>query len=49
VMNGEDRGQLEFEFKMSNVPWLLARLTGKAHRSTPSEKRRAYRDDGANF
>jgi peptidoglycan/xylan/chitin deacetylase (PgdA/CDA1 family) len=45
VMNGEDRTQLEFEFEMSNVRWLLSRLVGRGDYSTPSEKRRAYRDE----
>jgi peptidoglycan/xylan/chitin deacetylase (PgdA/CDA1 family) len=45
VMNGEDRTQLEFEFEMSNVRWLLSRLIGRGDHSTPSEKRRAYRDE----
>ena len=46
LMNGEDRSQLEFEFELSNLRWLLARLFGKADASTPSEKTRAYRETG---
>ena len=49
LMNGEDRSQLEFEFELSNVRWLLAQLAGKADRATPSEKSRAYRDTGGNL
>ena len=45
VMNGEDRTQLEFEFEMSNVRWLLSRMVGRGDYSTPSEKRRAYREE----
>lgn len=45
VMNGEDRTQLEFEFEMSNVRWLLSQLIGRGDYSTPSEKRRAYREE----
>jgi hypothetical protein len=48
-MNGEDRTQLEFEFELSNLRWLLARLSGKADHSTPSEKSRAYRETGGNL
>jgi peptidoglycan/xylan/chitin deacetylase (PgdA/CDA1 family) len=49
LMNGEDRTQLEFEFELSNLRWLLARLVGKADRATPSEKNRAYRETGGNL
>jgi peptidoglycan/xylan/chitin deacetylase (PgdA/CDA1 family) len=49
LMNGEDRSQLEFEFEVSNVRWLLAQLTGEADRATPSEKSRAYRETGGNL
>ncbi len=49
LMNGEDRTQLEFEFELSNVRWLLARLSGRADHSTPTEKSRAYRDTGSNL
>ncbi len=49
LMNGEDRSQLEFEFELSNVRWLLAFLVGKADRGTPSEKLRAYRETGSNL
>jgi peptidoglycan/xylan/chitin deacetylase (PgdA/CDA1 family) len=49
LMNGEDRSQLEFEFELSNVRWLLALLVGKADRGTPSEKIRPYRETGRNL
>jgi peptidoglycan/xylan/chitin deacetylase (PgdA/CDA1 family) len=49
LMNGEDRGQLEFEFELSNLRWLLARALGKADYSTPSEKRIAYRQSSGNI
>ena len=49
LMNGEDRSQLEFEFELSNVRWLCARLLGKADASVPSEKTRAYRETRGNL
>jgi len=49
LMNGEDRTQLEFEFELSNLRWLLARTIGRADHSTPSEKKRAYRETGGNL
>ena len=49
LMNGEDRTQLEFEFELSNLRWLLARVVGKADRSTPSEKSRSYRETRSNL
>jgi peptidoglycan/xylan/chitin deacetylase (PgdA/CDA1 family) len=49
LMNGEDRTQLEFEFELSNLRWLLARILGKADHSTPSEKSRSYRETGRNL
>jgi peptidoglycan/xylan/chitin deacetylase (PgdA/CDA1 family) len=49
LMNGEDRTQLEFEFELSNLRWLLARVVGKADPSTPSEKRRSYRETRSNL
>lgn len=49
LMNGEDRSQLEFEFELSNLRWLLARLLGKADTAVPSEKLRAYRETGGNL
>jgi hypothetical protein len=49
LMNGEDRSQLEFEFELSNLRWLLARLFGKTEASIPSEKTRAYRETGEKF
>jgi len=49
LMNGEDRTQLEFEFELSNLRWLLARLVGRADRSTPSEKSRSYRETRGNL
>jgi len=48
LMNGEDRSQLEFEFELSNLRWLAARLIGRADRATPSEKLRAYRETAHN-
>lgn len=44
VLNGEDRSQLEFEFEMSNLRWLWALLTRRAHWSVPSEKVVPFRD-----
>ena len=49
LMNGEDRTQLEFEFELSNLRWLLARAVGKAEHATPTEKLRAYRETGSNL
>jgi peptidoglycan/xylan/chitin deacetylase (PgdA/CDA1 family) len=48
LMNGEDRSQLEFEFELSNLRWIIARLLGRADRATPSEKVRAYRETAHN-
>jgi hypothetical protein len=48
-MNGEDRTQLEFEFELSNLRWLVARAFGGVDRATPSEKSLAYRDTGGNL
>jgi peptidoglycan/xylan/chitin deacetylase (PgdA/CDA1 family) len=49
LMNGEDRSQLEFEFELSNLRWLLARLLGQADTAVPSEKLRAYRETRGNL
>ena len=49
LMNGEDRTELEFEFELSNIRWLLARLVGRADHAVPTEKVRSYRDSRGNL
>ncbi|MFQ5733879.1 MAG: polysaccharide deacetylase family protein [Planctomycetaceae bacterium] len=44
VLNGENRSQIEFEFQMSNLRWLLHILIRPWRIFAPSEKKRPYRD-----
>jgi hypothetical protein len=46
-LNGEHTHQLEFEFQMSGLQWLLGTIRDRQRWATPSEKNRRYRDDGA--
>lgn len=46
-LNGEHTHQLEFEFQMSGLQWLLGVIRDRKRWTTPSEKNRRYREDGA--
>ena len=42
VLDGEDRNQLEFEYEMSNLGWIINLVLGRARLYAPSEKAVAY-------
>ncbi len=48
-LDGEYQHQLEFEFLMSNLRWLLHSVFHPARFTTPSEKVKRYKEDGKIF
>jgi peptidoglycan/xylan/chitin deacetylase (PgdA/CDA1 family) len=48
-LDGEALTQLEFEFELSNLRWLLYVLLHPSRRHEPSEKRHTYAQDGVLF
>ncbi len=49
VLDGEDQSQLEFEFCVSSLRWLMHALFHPDRRHSPSEKLARYHEDGALF
>ncbi len=49
VLDGEDQSQLEFEFCVSSLRWLVHALFHPNRRHSPSEKLARYAEDGALF
>ncbi len=49
VLDGEEQSQLEFEFCVSSLRWLIHTLFHPERRHSPSEKRARYHEDGILF
>ncbi|PON17913.1 hypothetical protein C2W62_10755 [Candidatus Entotheonella serta] len=49
VLDGEDQSQLEFEFCVSSLRWLIHTLFHPERRHSPSEKLARYHEDGVLF
>lgn len=49
VLDGEDQSQLEFEFCISSLRWLIYTLLHPERRYSPSEKLARYHEDGVLF
>ncbi|WP_179137973.1 polysaccharide deacetylase family protein [Candidatus Entotheonella palauensis] len=49
VLDGEEQSQIEFEFGVSSLRWLIHTFFHPERRHSPSEKRARYHEDGVLF